>query len=164
MKLRKKSCLIVKTKNSYDNGEDIMGLFDDLKEASEIGKNHEWKLGIIPALITVEDNYIYLKSGGKEVNIFYKDIQKVENKLTSIEIKTITDKYQLNPRRIRGAKDKTAELYAEIIEKMNQQKAPQDIQATDEGSNTASFCSSCGQKLEANENFCPNCGAKTRKL
>ncbi len=143
----------------------MMGLFDGLKEASEIGKNYEWKLGIAPALITIEDSYIHLKTGGKEVNIFYKDIQKVENKLTSIEIKTITDKYQLNPKRIRGARDKTAELYAEIIEKMNQQKAPQNIPAdANEDSNTASFCGSCGQKLEANENFCPNCGAKTRKL
>ena len=44
-----------------------MGLFDGLKEASEIGKNYEWKLGIAPALITVEDNYIHLNNS----NVFH---------------------------------------------------------------------------------------------
>ena len=147
-----------------------MGLLDKFKEAGEIGKNYELKLGIQPALITLNDSYLHIKTGGKEVQIFYKDIQKVEKRVTAIEIKTITDKYTLNPKKIRGGTELADNLYAQIIEKMNEHKAQQksipQVQNTQtpNDTNTASFCGNCGQKLESNENFCPKCGTEVRKI
>ena len=148
-----------------------MGLFDKFKEAGEIGKNYEWKLGIQPALVAVNDSYLHIKTGGKEVQIFYEDIQKVEKRVTAIEIKTITDKYILNPKKIRGGAELADNLYAQIIEKMNEHKAQQNtipqeqnIPTPNDDTNTPSYCSSCGQKLEINQNFCPNCGTEVRKI
>ena len=142
---------------------DIMGFLNKMKEAGEIGRNHEWKLGMHPILLTLEDSFIHIKGGGKEITIFYKDIQKLNNKGTAIEIKTITDKYQIIPKKLRGATGKVDELYAQILEKMNTQKAPQSVQVpNNDSSNTPSFCGNCGQALSG-ENFCPNCGTEVRK-
>lgn len=137
-----------------------MGLFDNFKEAGEIGRTYEWKLGIYPAIINVEDSYIYIKTGGREFQVFYKDIQKVENRTTGIIIKTITDKHQITPKKLRGGREKVAELYADIMDKMNNQKAPVTPNTNTGG---ASFCGNCGQALNG-ENFCPNCGTEVRKI
>ena len=142
----------------------MMGFLNKMKEAGEMGKKTDWKLGINSVIITLEDDYIHLKGPAKEVQVFYNDIQKLENKTTAIEIKTITDKYQLMPKGLRGITAKVDDMYSQIVEKMNAQKAPQSAEAPiNEGTETPSFCGNCGQPLSG-ENFCPKCGNEIRKI
>lgn len=143
-----------------------MGIFDKFKESAEVGKNAKWRIGAAPTVVILNDDYMNLKMGGKEIRIFYKDIQQIEQALYNIEIKTITNKYTLTPMRIKGGVDLADELHSQILEKIHEQKVQQkDAQLTpNNDENTASFCGNCGQKLEPNENFCPKCGTKTRKI
>lgn len=144
----------------------MMGIFDKFKESAEVGKNAKWRIGAAPTVVILNDDYMNLKMGGKEIRIFYKDIQQIEQALYNIEIKTITNKYTLTPMRIKGGVDLADELHSKILEKIHEQKVQQsDAQVTpNNDENTASFCGNCGQKLEPNENFCPKCGTKTRKI
>ena len=144
----------------------MMGIFDKLKESAEVGKNAKWRIGAAPTVVILNDDYMNLKMGGKEIRIFYKDIQQIEQALYNIEIKTITNKYTLTPMRIKGGVDLADERHIQIHKKIHEQKVQQnDAQVTsDNDENTAYFCGNCGQKLEPNENFCPKCGTKTRKI
>ena len=144
----------------------MMGIFDKFKESAEVGKNAKWRIGAAPTVVILNDDYMNLKMGGKEIRIFYKDIQQIEQALYNIEIKTITNKYTLTPMRIKGGVDLADELHSQILEKIHEQKVQQsDAQVTpNNDENTASFCGNCGQKLEPNENFCPKCGTKNRKI
>lgn len=143
-----------------------MGIFDKMKESAEVGKKAKWRIGATPTIVILDDDSMNLKMGGKEIRIFYKDIQQIEQNLFNIEIKTITNKYTLTAIGIRGAVDLADELHSQILEKIHEHKVQQsDAQVTpNNNENIASFCGNCGQKLEPNENFCPNCGTKTRKI
>ena len=137
-----------------------MGLFDKFNNKSSLTQQAEWNWGLYPSIVEIGDSYVHLKGVAQEVNIYYKDFQQVERKGNGIIIKTISDKYQLTPRRLRGAKELADELYAELTEKLHQYNS----QATSNtGGETASFCGNCGQALNG-ENFCPNCGTEVRKL
>ena len=66
----------------------MMGIFDKFKESAEVGKNAKWRIGAAPTVVILNDDYMNLKMGGKEIRIFYKDIQQIEQALYNIEIKT----------------------------------------------------------------------------
>lgn len=142
-------------------GETSMGIRDTFKHASEIQKQAKWKWGIYATIVEVGDSYVHLEGGGKIVNIYYKDFQKVERRGNGIEIRTITDKYLLTPKGLRGAKDLADELYAELTEKINQHNTSESSASA--GGEAPSFCGNCGQALSG-ENFCPKCGTEVRKI
>ena len=137
----------------------MMGFLDGFKKSSKesrerLEEERDWAVNHKRCSISLEDSYMNIRFWRNEIQIFYKDIRKVEKKTTRIEIKTITDEYKIAPNKI-NASDMLDVLHEQILAKMNGDKMPQS-----QGS--PSFCGNCGQSLNG-ENFCPNCGAEVKK-
>ena len=63
-----------------------MGIFDKMKESAEVGKKAKWRIGATPTIVILDDDSMNLKMGGKEIRIFYKDIQQIEQNLFKIKM------------------------------------------------------------------------------
>ena len=132
-----------------------MGLLDGFKKSSKesrerLEEERDWAVNHKGCSITLEDFYINIRFSRSEIQVFYKDIRKIEKKATHIEMKTITDDYRIAPNKIRAASEMLDELHKQILSKMNGEKI------------SPLFCGNCGQALHG-ENFCPNCGAEVKK-
>lgn len=100
-----------------------MGLMDKFKQAKSDREDAVWSINKKRGNVILEDNYLKVKIfPSKEEIVFYKDINKIERKHNFIEIKTNTAEFKVAPIKLRGAEDMAADLYIQILEKMNQNK------------------------------------------
>jgi len=95
-----------------------MGLFDSIKKT----KKSEWNVNKRPTLIDLTDTHIHCTGAAKEFDIFYTDIRNIKKELYVIKLETSVEKYELTPRKIRGAKDLANKLYEQLVEKISESK------------------------------------------
>lgn len=94
-----------------------MGLFSSIKEV----RKSEWMVNKIASQIEVNDTNLHIH-GIKDIHIFYKDIRHISISLNTITLDTGAEEYLINPRKLRGAKDLSKNLYEQILEKMETAK------------------------------------------
>lgn len=93
-----------------------MGLFNRNKEKAE------WKQGLIPTTVELNEDHIKLITATVTDTIFYKDIMNVEVALNIVNIKTNVKTFSLISSKLRGGNEKANELYDKILIKMSEKK------------------------------------------
>ena len=94
-----------------------MGLFKRNKK-----EKAEWKQGLIPTTVELNEDHINLKTPTYADTIFYKDIMNIEVVVNIVNIKTNVRTFSLISSKIRGRNEKADELYNQIIIKMSEKK------------------------------------------
>ena len=94
-----------------------MGLFNRNKK-----EKAEWKQGLIPTTVELNEDHINLKTPTYADTIFYKDIMNIEVVVNIVNIKTNVKTYSLMSGKLRGGSEKADELYNQIITKMSEKK------------------------------------------
>lgn len=99
-----------------------MGLFDSIKKSKEINKAAEWKIGVTPTVVELNEDHIRLYNSAVENVIYYRDIMNVEVAPLIINIKTNVKTFSLQSRKVRGGTDKARGLQSQIMSKMSEYK------------------------------------------
>ena len=82
----------------------------------------EWKQGLIPTTVELNEDHIKLITATVTDTIFYKDIMNVEVALNIVNIKTNVKTFSLISSKLRGGNEKANELYDKILIKMSEKK------------------------------------------
>ena len=99
-----------------------MGLFDSIKKSKEVNKKSEWKIGLNPVVVELNEDHLLLYNSVINDIVFYRDIRGVEVSPLVVTIKTNVKSYQLRSRSVRGGTDKARELQMQLMEKMSEYK------------------------------------------
>ena len=94
-----------------------MGLFKRNKK-----EKAEWKQGLIPTTVELNEDHINLKTATYTDTIFYKDIMNIEVVVNIVNIKTNVKTYSLMSGKLRGGSEKADELYNQILIKISEKK------------------------------------------
>ena len=100
----------------------MMGLFDITRKSKEIKKQAEWKQGMIPTLIELNEDHMKLVTATETDIIFYQDIVDVQQVTRIVNIRTMRNTYSLTAAKLRGGGDKAVELQMQLLEKMSKNK------------------------------------------
>lgn len=96
-----------------------MGLFNTIKKQKQTNKKAEWKIGLIPTIVTLEDTHMKIANTVSEDIVFYQDIMFLEQVTRYVNIRTNVKKYSLRSNHgSEGAKI----LHRDLLVKMNECK------------------------------------------
>ena len=99
-----------------------MGLFDKRREQKEFNNKAEWKQGLIPTIVELNDDHMKLITQAYTDTVFYKDIMFIEQVTRIVNFQTNVKKFSLISSHRRGGGERAAELHMQILEKMSQHK------------------------------------------
>ena len=97
----------------------IMGLFNTIKKQKQTNNQAEWKIGLIPTIVTLEDTHMKIANSVSEDIVFYQDIMFLEQVTRYVNIRTNVKMYSLRSNHgSAGAKM----LHRNLLEKMSKCK------------------------------------------
>ena len=99
-----------------------MGLFDTIKKSKDVNNKAEWKYGLVPAVVELNEDHLRIYNSANEDIVFYRDIINVEVVPMVINIKTMVKTFSLRSRSVRGGTEKARELQGQILAKMSEYK------------------------------------------
>ena len=99
-----------------------MGLFDKMKKQKEFNKKAEWKQGLIPTIVELNEDHIKLTGPASTDIVFYKDIMNLECVGMNVRIKTNVKTFSLVSEGLRGRSERARVLQEQILEKMMEYK------------------------------------------
>ena len=96
-----------------------MGLFDKRKEQKEFNKKAEWKQGLFPTIVELNDDHMKLITQGYTDVVFYKDIIFVEQVSRIVNFRTNVKKFSLIYKNRKNGSEAAGMLQSHIMEKMS---------------------------------------------
>ena len=100
----------------------IMGLFDKRREQKEFNNKAEWKQGLIPTIVELNDDHMKLITQAYTDTVFYTDIMFIEHVTRVVNFRTNVKKFSLIYKNRKGGGEKAAELHSQIMAKMSENK------------------------------------------
>ena len=95
---------------------DTIGLFSRNKNKPE------WRQGLIPTTLELNNDHMKLITQTVTDTIFYRDIMNIEVVTNIVNIKTNVKTYSLMSSKLRGGSDKANELYNQLLVRMSENK------------------------------------------